>query len=247
VKIFAIADLHLALGTPEKAMDPFGPVWKNHPKPLEVWWKANIGPDDLILIPGDISWAKKLDEAFTDLAWLDSMPGQKVLLQGNHDYWWSSLKKLKELPFKTLHFIQNNTLRFGDIVIGGSRLWDTHEYSFPGEKVEVAGVKMHEKKFDPEEQERIFVRELGRLRESLKQMGEGRKIVLTHYPPIGKDLKPSRASEIIAESGASLCLFGHLHHVPLGSLPFGKAQGVEYRLISFDYLNGIPIEVTNVI
>ncbi len=243
MKLFAIADLHLSLGTPDKAMDPFGPIWKDHPKPLEAWWKEHVGADDLVLIPGDISWAKKIEEAFPDLAWLESLPGQKVLLSGNHDYWWASLKKLKDLPFKTLHYLQNNVLRFGDIVIGGTRLWDTHEYRFTGVKIAVEGVHMREKVFDPEEQERIFVRELGRLRESLKQMGEGKKIVLTHYPPIGKDLIPSRASEIISQSGAKLCLFGHLHHFTPGSLPFGEAGGVDYKLVSFDYLNGIPIEL----
>ena len=244
MKIFAIADLHLSLGTPNKAMDPFGPVWKNHPQPLEKWWKEHIGPDDLILIPGDISWGKKLEEAFPDLQWLDSLPGQKVLLSGNHDYWWASLKKLKDLPFKTLHYLQNNALRFGDVVIGGTRLWDTQEYRFKNEKVAVVeGVHFTDKKLDLEEQERIFVRELGRLKESLKQMGEGKKIVLTHYPPIGKDLQPSRASELIAASGAHVCLFGHLHHFLPGSLPFGKANGVDYKLVSFDYLNGTPIQV----
>ncbi len=225
-------------------MDPFGPVWKDHPKPLEIYWRAHIGPEDLILIPGDISWGKKLEEALPDLAWLDSLPGTKVLLEGNHDYWWSSLKKLRELPFKTLHYIQNNALRFGDIVIGGSRLWDTEEYSFFVPKKDFVGVAMKEKHFDPEERERIFARELNRLQESLKLMGEGKKIVLTHYPPIGKELKPSRASEIIAKSGATLCLFGHLHNFPPGSLPFGTANGVDYKLVSFDYLNGIPFEIT---
>jgi len=225
-------------------MDPFGPVWKNHPHPLEKWWREHIGPDDLVLIPGDISWGKKLEEAFPDLQWIDSLPGQKVLLAGNHDYWWASLKKLKDLPFKSLHYLQNNALRFGDIVIGGTRLWDTQEYRFTNEKVAVVeGVHFTDKKLDLEEQERIFVRELGRLKESLKQMGEGKKIVLTHYPPIGKDLQPSRASELIAASGAHVCLFGHLHHFPPGSLPFGKANGVDYKLVSFDYLNGTPIQI----
>ena len=122
-KIWALADLHLAHSVPSKNMAVFGPVWEGYMDKMAASWKELVKPDDLVLLPGDITWAMKLEEAKIDLAWIDSLPGTKVLIRGNHDYWWSSAKKMSEMFPPSVHFIHNNAYHFNDIAIGGSRLW----------------------------------------------------------------------------------------------------------------------------
>lgn len=128
--VWAIGDLHLSFGTPEKKMDVFGPHWIDHPKKIEAHWREKITKDDLVLIPGDISWSKSIAGAMPDLEWIHSLPGTKVMIRGNHDYWWSSLKRLREIMPPSIHLIQNDTFTWNNIIIGGARLWDTPEYNF---------------------------------------------------------------------------------------------------------------------
>jgi len=209
-----------------------------------------IAPEDLVLIPGDISWAKHLDEALIDLQWIDALPGTKLILRGNHDYWWSSPSKLSKIMPPSIHFIQNNVFMWNEIAIGGSRLWDTPEYNF-GSYIEFqentrARVKTSEElKYEKEEEERIFVRELERLKLSLSQLPKDSKIkiAMTHYPPVGADLAPSRASQILESYHVDYCVFGHLHNVRPGSLPFGEARGVKYLFASCDYLDFKPLKI----
>ncbi|MDB2614279.1 metallophosphoesterase [Chlamydiales bacterium] len=226
MKIYAIGDLHLSFGIKNKSMEIFGDAWKDHEERVKAHWINLIKPEDLILIPGDISWAMKLEEALVDLAWIDELPGTKVLIRGNHDYWWPSLKKLHSLSFKSLHFIHNNALTFGDVTIGGTRLWDSDEYHF----YKVADVKHH------------YEKELIRLEDSLKQVDKQApiKLAMTHYPPIGADLSPSKASTLFEKYGVQQVVFGHLHGIPEGSLPFGEARGVHYHLTSCDVLKCTP-------
>ena len=126
--VWAIADLHLSLGVSDKKMDIFG--WDNHEKRLADNWRSSISPDDLVLIPGDISWALKIDEVKPDLDFLHALPGTKVLLKGNHDYWWPSNQKLQALLPPSIHFIHNTAFHWHDIAIGGTRLWDSPEFHF---------------------------------------------------------------------------------------------------------------------
>lgn len=128
--VWVLSDPHLAFGVPEKTMEAFGPSWKDYANKIEQHWRETIGPDDLVLLPGDISWAMQLDEALVDLKWIDALPGTKVIIRGNHDYWWSSSAKLSKVMPPSIHFINNNVFNWKGITIGGSRLWDTPEYSF---------------------------------------------------------------------------------------------------------------------
>lgn len=247
MRIWSIADLHLSFGTPNKSMDVFGPQWEKHAEEIAASWQALIHPEDLVLIPGDISWAMRIEEAIADLEWIDRLPGTKVLLKGNHDFWWGSLKKIASVLPPSLHLIQNNVFRWKDIAIGGTRLWDSEEYSFHS-FIEFRE-NPRQKKSDPEAalqedlSEKIFERELLRLEMSLSQIPDDAKIriALTHYPPIGADLLPSRASQILEKNGVQICVFGHLHNIKAGISLFGEARGVRYILASADYVRFKPI------
>lgn len=248
--VWALSDLHLAFGAPSKTMEDFGPSWENYAQRIEAHWKEKVAPEDLVLIPGDISWAMRLEEALIDLQWIDALPGTKVILRGNHDYWWSSASKLAKVMPPSIHFIHNNVFNWNGISIGGSRLWDTPEYRFsdfiefrenPKARIKTPEEYAREK----EEEEKIFLRELERLKLSLSQLDKNAKIkiAMVHYPPIGADLTPSRASQILEDFKIDYCVFGHLHNVRSGTLPFGEARGVKYLFTSCDYLNFIPLEV----
>lgn len=250
MSVWALSDPHLAFGVPEKTMEAFGPAWEKYAERIAANWKKLIKPEDLVLIPGDISWAMRLEEAAVDLQWIDALPGTKVILKGNHDYWWSSSSKIAKIMPPSIHFISNDVFVWNDIAIGGSRLWDTEEYNFhgfiefrenPRAKVKTAEELAQEK----EEGERIFARELERLKLSLSKMPADAKlkIALTHYPPVGADLKPSKASKILEEFKIDMCVFGHLHNVRQGSLPFGEARGVKYIFTSCDYLDFVPLQI----
>ena len=229
-------------------MDVFGSHWLNHPQKIEDNWRAKIHSDDLVLIPGDISWAKDLAGAKPDLDWIASLPGTKVMIRGNHDYWWSSVKRIRDTLPPGLHIIQNDTFEWNDFIIGGARLWDTSEYHFgsyiPFVKNPVAGTEAFEPD-DSNESERIFERDLHRLKLSLEQMRTPNKtrIAMTHYPPIGADLHPSKASAILEAYGIKTCVFGHLHNIKTTLPLFGESREVRYLLTAADYINFDPIKV----
>ena len=249
MSIWALSDLHLAFGVPEKSMEAFGPSWQKYAEKIEAHWKKLILQDDLILIPGDISWAMRLEQAVIDLQWIDKLPGTKVILRGNHDYWWSSSAKLSKIMPPSIHFIHNNTFIWKEFAIGGARLWDTPEYSFNQyiefqENPRARAKTLEELSREKEEEDRIFIRELERLKLSLSALPKDKKkIAMTHYPPIGADLAPSRASQVLESFQINYCAFGHLHNVRKGALPFGEARGVKYLFTSCDYLDFIPLKI----
>lgn len=244
MSIWAISDPHLSFGVPNKSMDFFGPEWTGYEKKMEENWRAVIKPNDLVLIPGDISWAMKMEEALPDLNWIHELPGTKLILKGNHDFWWSSASKLTKALPPSIHFIQNNHFDWNDVTIGGARLWDTDEYHFYSQ-IEFQE-NPREKEHQEIDNEKIFNRDLERLRLSLKQLNPQARvrIALTHYPPIGLDLAPSRASAILEEFKIDICVFGHLHSLKkTGNQLFGEARGVKYYLTSCDYLNFAPLRI----
>lgn len=245
--VWALADLHLSFGVPDKKMDIFGIQWKDHPERIRAHWLEQITPNDLVLLPGDISWAMRPEDAKADLDWIHSLPGTKVMIRGNHDYWWYSLKKIEQFLPPSIHLIQNNIFKWNNIVIGGARMWDTSEYSFGNFIPYIDNPRENTltKVEDPKEAEKIFVRELSRLESSLKQMPKDSsiRIAMTHYPPIGADLQPSRTSALLEKYDVSLCVFGHLHNVITNALPYGTKNGVRYVLTSCDYLDCNPVKV----
>lgn len=224
----------------------FGPRWEGYADKIKEHWLSCVKEEDLVLIPGDISWAMTLQDALIDLEWIHQLPGTKLLLKGNHDYWWASNAKMKQSLPPSIFFIHNNVFNWNDVTIGGSRLWDTEEYSFHSfiEFQENPRAKK-EQPPSPELDRKLFLKELDRLKQSLAGLDPNAslRIALTHYPPIGADLKPSLASQILIDFKIDLCIFGHLHNVKKNSLPFGTAEGVKYIFASCDYINFAPIRI----
>lgn len=243
MRIWAIADLHLAFGVPAKTMEIFGPQWADYAGKIEREWRTVVQPGDLVLIAGDISWAMTPELARIDLEWIDRLPGEKVLIRGNHDYWWSSLAKVHQILPPSLHVIQNTAFDYQGISIAGARLWDSDEYAFNAyiDFVE----KGEEKGEDKRENQKIFKRELERLELSLKALRKDAslRIAMTHYPPIGADLDPSIVSALLEKYGVEICVFGHLHNVKKEAQMFGKKNGVSYYLTSCDYLDFKPLAI----
>ncbi len=243
--VWAIADLHLSFGVPGKKMDVFGPKWENHAQRIEENWTQVINNEDLVLIAGDISWAMTLEEALPDLAWIDRLPGQKVMIKGNHDFWWGSVGKVRKSLPPSCHILQNDAFLWRDIAIGGARLWDTAEYGF-SPYIDFVKREEKEKKEEPvEENEKIFERELQRLEMSLKALDTHAKtrIVMTHYPPISADLQPSKVSHLLEKYRVDVCVFGHLHNLKEGLPLFGEKNGVRYELTACDYLKFKPLKI----
>ncbi len=246
--IWAIADLHLSFGVPNKKMDVFGENWVNHTGQVEKHWKGKISPDDLILIAGDISWAKHIEDAMPDLEWIASLPGTKVMIRGNHDYWWASRKKVEDILPDSIHIIHNDHFIWNDYAICGARLWDTPEFNFddvvpykenPCSTKEAAAVPA------PADCEKIYLRELGRLEMSLKSLkDDGRtRVAMTHYPPVYATMEPSRAQKILKNYNIETCVFGHLHNA-LQEVPlFGTRDGIRYILTAADYIHFNPVLV----
>lgn len=244
--IWALGDPHLSFGIKDKEMDVFGEEWVGWTKKIETHWRDLIKENDLVLVPGDISWAMHLNDALPDLQWLDSLPGTKVLIRGNHDYWWSAVSKIRKVLPPSLHIIQNDAFNWKDVTIGGARLWDTPEYNFS------PYIVMKENKRarvltdqNPEDTEKIFERELFRLENSLNCLNREAKIriAMTHYPPISADLQPSKTSAILEKHQIQHCVFGHLHNIKPGTPLFGEKNGVHYTLTSADYLNFTPTKI----
>ena len=232
MRVFAISDLHLSFST-DKPMDVFGDHWKNHHIHLEASWKERISRDDLILLPGDLSWAMNLDKAAVDLEWLANLPGRKIILKGNHDYWWASPSKMKsELPEGIIP-LQNSAYDAGEFIVAGSRGWMSPESD----------------EYLEEKEGSILRRELIRLNLSLDaaaNMKTEKKpiIAMMHYPPIVNG-KSTEFSRILAERGVTLCVYGHLHSAPgtWSQQLDTTIDGVEYRLVSSDYLGFEPLEL----
>ncbi|NGX61797.1 MAG: 3',5'-cyclic adenosine monophosphate phosphodiesterase CpdA [Chlamydiae bacterium] len=244
MSVFAIADLHLSFGVPEKTMEAFGLVWKHYAEKIESAWREFITEEDLVLVAGDISWAMSLEKAQIDLEWIGNLPGTKVMIKGNHDYWWSSLAKVQTILPPSCHLIQNNAFSWKDCTIGGARLWDTDEYDFS------AYIDFQETNVSPSEEPKptpakIFNRELNRLELSLQALDPNatHRLVMTHYPPISSSLASSKVSALLEKYRIDICVFGHLHNVKPKALPFGETRGVAYYLTSCDYLDFKPIKI----
>lgn len=247
MKIWAIADLHLAISTPEKSMEVFGNDWKKYHTRIADNWKAVVHDDDLVIIAGDTTWAKNLEIARQDLEWIDQLPGTKLISKGNHDYYWSSEKKMNELPFQTIYFLHNTPFIWNGYGFAGSRLWDSDEFSFDPFVVYRENPQEQKQPLSSEEKKaqnkKIFAREIERLDRNIAQLPDGlkKKIGVVHYPPIGADLSDSKASKIFEKYHIDIAIFGHLHSIQEETLPFGEKNGVSYCFTSADYLKFSPL------
>lgn len=244
--IWALADLHLSFGTPNKSMELFGEDWLGWTDKIKSNWQRLVKPDDLVLIAGDISWAMSVEQAKPDLEWIDQLPGTKVMIRGNHDYWWGSLSKVKSILPPSIHVIQNDAFQWKDVSIAGARLWDSPEYNFNIYAKESSAKDPEKKGSDNKEEDlRIWERELARLELSLKCLNSRAKkrIVMTHYPPISGDLRDSKVHAILKNYGVDICVFGHLHNMKKNLPIFGEKKDIQYYLTAGDYLDFVPLKI----
>ncbi len=226
--IYAISDLHLDI-TKDKDMNVFGDVWMDYEEKIFNNWKSLVKEDDLVLVPGDISWAMTLEEAYEDLRRIDELPGRKILLKGNHDYWWQSLNKIKKLGFESMEFLQNNSFIHDRTLIVGTRGWaDPTSSEFK------------------EADRKVFERELLRMELSIKDAKKkdyDDVIAIMHYPPFTKDRMPNDFEEIFRNNGIDQVIYGHLHGKGLENVVEGHIEGIEYFCASADYLEFKPIVI----
>lgn len=233
MSLFAISDLHLSFADAvDKPMDVFGEEWVDHEAKISAACGDLVSDEDVLLIPGDISWGIDLQQAAPDLEYVSKLPGKKLLLRGNHDYWWTSMKKMRGL-YPDIDFIQNDAHEFDGFVICGTRGW--YLPWNPG------------KGHTPEENKKIYERELLRLEMSLQAATEklnGRKLVAaTHFPPLDADHKGTQVTELYQKYGVDIALYGHLHGRHWAEAAEGVIGGIEYRLVSQDKLHSIPMKV----
>lgn len=230
MKIFAISDLHLSINS-NKPMNVFGPVWDGYLDKIADSWKQ-VEEDDVVLIAGDHSWAMKLPDALPDLDYIANLgKGNKVIIKGNHDYWWSSISGLrKELPYK-MYALQNDALKIGDYIFCGTRGWTVPEQN-------------HKTADD----EKIYNREVIRLRLTLQdakrlQTNNEKIIVLMHYPPFNSKIEDSDFTKILEEFGVETVVYGHLHSYDKKQQLITHKNSVKYYLTSCDLIGNELIEI----
>lgn len=225
--LYAIGDLHLCLGAP-KPMDVFGGAWVGYIDKLKEGLSV-IKPEDTTVLLGDLSWALDLQSSAADFAWINEIPGRKVILKGNHDYWWSTAAKFskfcQENGFSDMCLLNNNHFVYEDIAICGTRGW------------------FYEEARSGEHDEKVFKRELMRLEASLKSAGELQKIVFLHYPPRYKGYECQEILSLLKQYDVRQCYYGHLHGASHGLAQEGAWDGITYHLVSADKLGFRPFMV----
>lgn len=230
MRVFAIGDLHLEGGT-GKTMDRFGENWRNHDSKIFEAWERIASEDDMLLLVGDLSWAMRLEEARPDLDRIGRMKGRKIILKGNHDYWWQSLTKMKRVLSPSIDILQASSLVTGRTAIAATRGWVCPNDTYFEE---------HDRK--------IYDREVGRLEVALKSL-DGRSneydrlIVALHYPPTNHQHETSGFTKLIDEYGADVCVYGHLHGEDIKNGMTGVRGGTHYYLVSADAIDFCPAQI----
>lgn len=233
MSIFAIGDLHLSLGG-AKPMDIF-PGWEGYLPKLEKNWRSLVKPQDTVVLAGDTSWAMRLEDTERDFAFIQSLPGQKLISKGNHDYWWTTANKmnryLAEKGFDTLHILHNNAYLVEDKLICGTRGW-LFDIGEP-------------------QDEKVMNREVGRLNASLDAADaiagglpkQPERLVFLHYPPVWPTAQSEGIVNTLQQRGIKRCYYGHLHGNSLRFAVQGEQEGIRYKLISADGLQFCPYKI----
>ena len=221
--LYAIGDTHLSLGG-NKSMDVFGGAWEHYVDKLLDGFSV-VNPEDTVVLCGDLSWGMSLEEAEPDFAFLNALPGQKLLLKGNHDYWWTTAAKMNrfftEKGFDTLRLLHNNCHFYGKFALCGTRGWFLEEHGDP----------------------KVFNRELIRLETSLKAAGEKEKLCFLHYPPRYQGYTCGEIIELLERYQVKACYYGHLHGGSHRLAMEGTYSCVEYHLVAADYLDFKPKKI----
>lgn len=225
--LYAIGDLHLSFEA-DKPMDVFGKAWTGYVDKLRAGL-SKIGPEDTTVLLGDLSWSMDLEHARADFVFINAIPGRKIILKGNHDYWWTTASKFykfcAEQDFSELWILNNNCYPFGDFAICGTRGW------------------FFEEEKGSAHDEKILNRELIRLESSLQAAGEREKICFLHYPPVYRGYRCQPILDLLHRYGVRQCWYGHLHSESHRLAVTGDFEGIDFRLVSADYVNFTPILV----
>ncbi len=228
MSIYVIADLHLSFAE-DKPMDIFGDNWKNHAEKIKHNWIQKVKEDDHVILPGDFSWATYLEDTKKDFNYLNCLPGNKILLKGNHDYWWTTLTKMRnyiqENHFEKIDFLYNNSYCVENRIIVGTRGWNI---------------------LDNEEDSKMIKRESARLelsiQDGIQKYGKDKEVIaFLHYPPITQNTiyknEENEFIHVLKKYGIKTCYYGHLHGNSHKDAIMGEVNGIDYKLISADYLN----------
>ncbi|MCR5614952.1 MAG: metallophosphoesterase [Saccharofermentans sp.] len=234
--IYALADLHLSLSNPEKSMDVFGSAWDGYIERIEKGWRETVTPEDTVLVAGDISWATYIEKAEEDFEFLASLPGRKLISRGNHDYWWTTIKKLDEFfaghDYPGIEIVRTNVVEAEGCFISGTRGW------------------MLESQLKTADDRKIYDREISRVKlciEELEKADPGhakQRILMIHYPPIMKGQEKTGFTELLA-GHIDTCVYGHLHGRGKGQAWEGTDEGgVRYVCTAADYIDFAPVKIT---
>ena len=231
MKIWAISDPHFSFGC-DKPMDIFGGAWENHIEKFITNWNEVISSDDIVLVAGDISWAMKLDEAKVDLDELGKLNGTKIIIKGNHEYWWKSISSVRSILPESVKALQNDSLKIGKYIFCGTRGWNVPEPN----------------KDWTENDEKIYLREQERLKLTLKstavQRKEGDKVIaMIHFPPFNSRLEESGFTKLFEEYKVDIVVYGHIHESNARAMSKIEKNGVEYYLTSCDFLKMKPLMI----
>ena len=226
MSIYVIGDLHLSFSA-DKPMDIFGYNWENHAEKIRENWMQNITEYDTVILPGDFSWAMYLEETYKDFEFLNSLPGKKILSKGNHDYWWTTLKKMRtyqeENNLKDIDFVYNNSYLYDDKIIVGTRGWQDDN-------------NKDDKKIIKRENLRL---ELS-IKDGIKKYGQNKEIIVCmHYPPFNKyEEKDMNFIQTMKKYNVTTCIYGHLHgEMTHKEAKQGIIEGIDFKLVSCDYTN----------
>lgn len=245
--IWGLSDLHLAHSLPEKNMGKLFPVWEDYEEKIQRNWNEHVRDDDIVLIPGDISWGGDIMESMSDLEWIHQLPGQKILSKGNHDYWWASQAKMKSILPGSIQTIHNTSVVLHNTIgiigskmynVPGCETWFVNEPDCPSKKIPV--ISDHDIT--------LFERECERLKRSFTHLTKttdvsklNHIIAMIHYPPCPPSMTSTIVTDMLESFGVTHCVFGHLHQ--LYSLKYTELNGIKYHLVSADYRKFMPLRI----
>lgn len=236
MSLFVISDLHLDVLTNEKSMEVFGDKWKDYTNKIKKNWCAVVNENDTIIIPGDISWALTLEDSLTDLKWINELPGKKILMKGNHDFWWSTVTKMKrffaENGLTTFDILHNNALEVESYILAGSRGWFVDKTVQPQKSVTVDYDKILNR-------EQIHLRMSLNEAKALKEESGKEILAFFHFPPVWSDFRCEEILNILKEYNVSRAFFGHIHG-SYNHSSFFEHDEIQFKMISADFINFIP-------
>ena len=225
--LYAIGDLHLSIGG-DKSMETFGGRWLDYIRKIERGFSA-LNEDDVCVLCGDLTWGMSLEDALEDFRFLSRLPGKKIILKGNHDYWWSTAAKayrfFEQQELSGFEILNNNCIPYGDYALCGTRGW------------------FYEEDHGTEHDKKIMLREIGRLETSLKAAGERQKLVFLHYPPKYQSYACEEILQLLQTHRVQLCCYGHIHGKGCSGAFQGQIGETRFRMVSADYLDFVPLKI----